>query len=61
MRDVGIANGLEALGYTEADIPALIEATLMQPRLLAGAPRSVGASDLERILREAMRYWEGEP
>lgn len=61
MRDVGIANGLEALGYTEADIPALIEATLMQPRLLAGAPRSVGASDLERILREAMRYWDGEP
>jgi alcohol dehydrogenase class IV len=61
MRDVGIANGLGALGYTEADIPALIEATLMQPRLLAGAPRSVGASDLERILREAMRYWEGEP
>lgn len=60
MRDVGIANGLETLGYTEADIAALIEATLKQPRLLAGAPRSVGAPELERILREAMRYWEGE-
>lgn len=57
MREVAIPNGLEALGYTEADIPALIEGTLRQPRLLAGAPRSVGAADLEGILREAMRYW----
>ncbi|MBI2152870.1 MAG: iron-containing alcohol dehydrogenase [Candidatus Rokubacteria bacterium] len=57
MREVAIPNGLEALGYTEADIPALIEGTLKQPRLLVGAPRSVSAAELERILREAMRYW----
>lgn len=57
MREVGIPNGLEALGYTAADIPILVEATLKQPRLLAGTPRSVGASELERILSEALRYW----
>lgn len=57
MRDVGIPNGLAAVGYTERDIPALVEGTLRQPRLLAGAPRAVGAAELEWILRDAMRYW----
>jgi hydroxyacid-oxoacid transhydrogenase len=57
MRDTGIPNGLTAIGYTERDIPALIEGTLRQPRLLAGAPRTVGAAELEWILRDAMQYW----
>ena len=42
MRDIGIPNGLTAIGYTERDIPALIEGTLTQPRLLSGAPRARG-------------------
>ena len=57
MRDTGIPNGLTAVGYTERDVPALVEGTLKQPRLLAGAPRSVGAADLDWILRDAMQYW----
>jgi alcohol dehydrogenase class IV len=57
MRDVGIPNGLTAIGYTERDIPALIEGTLRQPRLLSGAPRPVGAPELKLILRDAMQYW----
>jgi hydroxyacid-oxoacid transhydrogenase len=57
MRDVGVPNGLSALGYGERDIPALIEGTLKQPRLLAGAPRPVGAAELDAILRHALRYW----
>ena len=57
MRDTGIPNGLTAVGYTERDIPTLVEGTLKQPRLLAGAPRSVGAADLAWILRDAMQYW----
>ena len=57
MRDTGIPNGLNAVGYTERDIPALVEGTLKQPRLLAGAPRSVGSADLEWILRDSMRLW----
>jgi alcohol dehydrogenase class IV len=57
MRDTGIPNGLTAVGYTERDISALVEGTLKQPRLLAGAPRSVGAADLDWILRDAMQYW----
>jgi hydroxyacid-oxoacid transhydrogenase len=57
MRDTDIPNGLAAVGYTERDIPALVEGTLKQPRLLAGAPRAVGAADLDWILRDAMQYW----
>ncbi len=57
MRDIGIPNGLTAIGYGERDVPALIEGTLRQPRLLAGAPRAVGAAELDWILRDAMRYW----
>lgn len=57
MRDVGIPNGLAAIGYGERDVPALIEGTLKQPRLLTGAPRAVGAAELELILRDSMRYW----
>jgi alcohol dehydrogenase class IV len=57
MRDVGIPNGLGAVGYDERDVASLVAGTLRQPRLLSGAPRSVGAADLEAILRDAMRYW----
>jgi len=57
MRDIGIPNGLTGIGYTERDIPALVDGTLRQPRLLAGAPRQVGAADLDWILRDAMRCW----
>jgi len=57
MRDVGIPNGISALGYGEGDIPALVEGTLKQPRLLSGAPRAVGSADIAAILRDSLRSW----
>ncbi|HET9491643.1 MAG TPA: hydroxyacid-oxoacid transhydrogenase [Methylomirabilota bacterium] len=57
MRDVGIPNGLTAIGYGEHDLPALIEGTLKQPRLLAGAPRTVGTQELDFILRDSLTLW----
>jgi len=57
MQDVGIPNGLMAVGYGESDVTELIAGTLKQPRLLAGAPRSVGSAELDWILRDAMQYW----
>jgi hypothetical protein len=30
---------------------------MKQPRLLSGAPRTVGAAELEGILEESMRIW----
>jgi hydroxyacid-oxoacid transhydrogenase len=57
MRDVGVPNGLGELGYGERDIPALLEGTLKQPRLLSGAPRTVGVAEITGILRESLRCW----
>jgi hydroxyacid-oxoacid transhydrogenase len=57
MRDIGIPNGVGAVGYGERDLPSLIDGTLKQPRLLSGAPRAIGPRELDWILRDAMRYW----
>ena len=57
MRDIGIPNGISAIGYGERDLPALIEGTLKQPRLLSGSPRTVGEPELDDILHDALRYW----
>ena len=57
MRDVGVPNGLRALGYSEADVPALTEGALKQQRLLGGSPRGVGSVEMQRVFREAMQYW----
>lgn len=54
MRDVGAPNGLEELGYTAADVPALVEGALKQQRLLVIAPRQASADDLREILIASM-------
>src|SRR5574341_396233 len=61
MQDIGVPNGLMAIGYAERDVPALIEGTLRQPRLLAGAPRRVGAAELDLILRDSMHHRSASP
>jgi hydroxyacid-oxoacid transhydrogenase len=57
MRDIGIPNGLAAVGYTEADVPDLAEGTLKQQRLLATAPRDVTEDDAAAILRDSLELW----
>ncbi len=57
MRDIGCPNGLSAIGYTEADIPALVEGAWKQQRLLVGSPRPATREDLTRIVEESMRLW----
>jgi alcohol dehydrogenase class IV len=57
MQDIGCPNGLSAIGYTEADIPALVEGGWKQQRLLVGSPRPVTREDLTRIVEESMKLW----
>jgi alcohol dehydrogenase class IV len=57
MRETSLPSGIGALGYTEADIPALAEGAYAQQRLLVMAPRSVSKPDLEGLYRDALRYW----
>ena len=46
MRDIDIPNGVAAVGFTAADIPALVEGTTKQQRLLATCPKPVTEDDL---------------
>ncbi len=57
MRDVGAPRGIAALGYTEDDVPALVEGALKQQRLLVVSPREVGPEDLGHILNASMTNW----
>jgi hydroxyacid-oxoacid transhydrogenase len=57
MKDIGFPNGLSEMGFTEADIPQIVEGTLKQQRLLVGCPRQVGENELTQIARESMKYW----
>ncbi|HET7386271.1 MAG TPA: hydroxyacid-oxoacid transhydrogenase [Nocardioidaceae bacterium] len=57
MRDIGIPNGIGAVGYGEADIDVLVEGTLKQQRLLATAPRQATAEDLAGIFAASLQLW----
>ena len=57
MRDIGIPNGIGAVGYASGDIPALVEGTLKQQRLLASCPRPVTGDDLGRIFKRSLELW----
>ena len=57
MQKTGVPNGLSAIGFTEADIPALVEGTLPQHRVTKLSPRPADAHDLTALFRDAMRYW----
>ncbi len=57
MQKTGVPNGLSAIGFTEEDIPALVEGTLPQHRVTKLSPRPADAQDLEALFRDAMRYW----
>lgn len=57
MRETGLPSGIAALGYGDADVPALAEGAFAQQRPLVMAPRSVSRADLEAIYRDALRYW----
>jgi hydroxyacid-oxoacid transhydrogenase len=46
---------LDRFGYTVDDLTALVDGTLLQQRLLAGAPCSVGRTELQHILEDSLR------
>jgi hydroxyacid-oxoacid transhydrogenase len=57
MHDLKVPNGLRALGYGTADIPALVEGTLPQHRVTKLSPRPFDRDDLSRLFEEAMVAW----
>lgn len=57
MRDIGIPNGLGAVGYGEADIDDLVAGTMKQQRLLDTAPLPVDEDAAAGILTRSLQVW----
>jgi hydroxyacid-oxoacid transhydrogenase len=57
MRTLNMPNGLSAVGYTEADISALVQGTLPQHRVTKLSPVPAGEDDLARLFRESLKIW----
>jgi hydroxyacid-oxoacid transhydrogenase len=57
MRDIGIPNGIGAVGFGSGDIPSLVEGTMKQQRLLATCPRPVTEDDIAGIFERSMSLW----
>ena len=57
MERLKMPNGLRALGYSTADIPALVEGTLPQHRVTKLSPRPAGPDELASLFADAMTAW----
>ena len=57
MRDIGIPNGIGAVGYDESDVPDLVPGTMKQQRLLATCPKPVTEEDIAGIFARSIENW----
>jgi hydroxyacid-oxoacid transhydrogenase len=57
MERLGVPNGLKAVGYSTADIPALVEGTLPQHRVTKLSPRPAGPDELAALFDAALVAW----
>ncbi len=57
MQRLNVPNGLSAVGYTRDDIPALVEGTLPQHRVIKLSPRPVGREELTQLFEESLVIW----
>jgi hydroxyacid-oxoacid transhydrogenase len=57
MQRLGVPNGLKAVGYSSADIPALVAGTLPQHRVTKLSPRPAGPDELAALFERAMVAW----
>ena len=57
MKKTDMPNGLSAVGYTEADVDALVEGTLPQHRVTKLCPRPFTSEDLKKIFLDSLTLW----
>jgi hydroxyacid-oxoacid transhydrogenase len=57
MQVLKMPRGLAAVGYSESDIPALVEGTLPQHRVTKLSPRPAGETELTELFRASMKIW----
>ena len=54
---LALPNGLRGVGYSAADIPALVDGTLLQRRLTMLSPLPVGVDELSAMFEDALATW----
>jgi alcohol dehydrogenase class IV len=57
MRQVGMPNGLAAVGFGPDDVDKLVEGTLPQHRVTKLSPRPASAEDLKQLFLDSMTLW----
>ncbi|MBN1568116.1 MAG: iron-containing alcohol dehydrogenase [Acidobacteria bacterium] len=57
MQRLHVPNGLSAVGYTHEDIPALVEGTLPQHRVIKLSPRPAGREEFAQLFEKSMIIW----
>jgi alcohol dehydrogenase class IV len=57
MQAAKFPNGLDAVGFNERDLDALVAGAYPQQRVLKNAPRDVSRDDLRHLFGAAMSYW----
>lgn len=57
MRDIGIPNGIGAVGFSEADVPDLVPGVMKQQRLLSTCPKEPTEDDIAGILTRSIENW----
>lgn len=57
MRQIGIPNGLGAVGYGPDDVPRLVAGTIPQHRVTNLSPRAFSEDNLKQLFLNAMSYW----
>ena len=57
MKLMEVPNGLQAVGYTQGDISALVAGTLPQHRVTKLSPRPAGEEELTDLFRDSMKIW----
>jgi hydroxyacid-oxoacid transhydrogenase len=57
MDDIDCPNGIQSLGYTTDDIPALVKGTIPQHRVTKLSPRPAGPEELAELLTKSMKNY----
>ncbi len=57
MRQLGVPNGLSAIGFSEADLDVLVAGTLPQHRVTKLSPRPADADALRQLFAESLTLW----
>jgi hydroxyacid-oxoacid transhydrogenase len=57
LKEIDVPNGLNGVGYSLEDVPALVQGTLPQHRVTKLAPRPTGADELTQLFTDSMTLW----